>query len=127
MVMKKTPKKQTTEQKVTRREYQIKSKAMDKAKQSGSSKAFVAGFKAVKGEITPTETKKQIGKAKNKSTKIFDLLSEKKRKRALVDKSVSYGVGAARQEKTAIARAASKRKAITGKASDYQQSRGKKK
>lgn len=37
------------------------------------------------------------------------------------------GRSAMKQEKAAVARGASKRKAITGKASDYQQSRGKKK
>jgi hypothetical protein len=57
----------------------------------------------------------------------------KSTQKSLNENKYGYGLGrpglfsGPKQEKAAMARNASKRKAITGKASDYQQSRGKKK
>lgn len=109
MAMKKAPiKKQTAEQKKKVEEYKTKSKAMDKTKTIKKS--------TIRNNLSGSPTTKNFVaefKDKDQSLNSYSLQTG--------------GRSAMKQEKAAVARGASKRKAITGKASDYQQSRGKKK
>ncbi len=99
---------QTAAQKKKVEEYKSTAKALDKNKTIKKSSLR----NNLAGRIT---TKYFVEEFKDKDQKIFDRRLQ------------TGGRSAMKQEKAAVARGASKRKAITGKASDYQQLRGKKK
>lgn len=122
-------KKQTAAQKKKVEEYKTKSKAMDKTKKGVNPKAFVAGSKLGAGVTNLSQARKELKKAYESDLGMLDSRYTSTGRTALKKAVVSArsGVSAGQQEKAAVARGASKRKAIVEKASNYQKSRGKKK